>query len=136
MILCETIPLHKLSTKYAVISTEPKSGYLSQSVVIALENNAAILINFKMKQNLPLNNEGNIFYRGDVFHFLRSCLKHIRLSTLPIYQGHSLNHHFKSQRFSGNDCNRLENIGTCGHLIEQLPPTDILTKIYNASEFE
>lgn len=136
MILCETIPLHKLSTKYAVISTEPERGYLSQSVVIALENNAAILINFKMKQNLPLNNEGNIFYRDDVFHFLLSCLKHIRLSTLPIYQGHSLNHHFKSQRFSGNDCNRLENIGTCGHLIEQLPPTDILTKMYNASEFE
>lgn len=119
-----------------MISREPESGYLSQSVVIALENNAAILINFKMKQNLPLNNEGNIFYRGDVFHFLLSYLKHIRLSTLPIYQGHSLNHHFKSQRFSGNDCNRLENIGTCGRLIEQLPPTDILTQIYNASEFE
>lgn len=136
MILCETIPLHKVSTKYAVISTEPASGYLSQCVVIALENNATILIHFKMKQNLPLNIEVNIFYRGDVFHFLLSCLKHIRLSTLPIYQGHSLNHHIKSQRFPGNVCNRLDNIGTCVHLIEQLPPTDILTKMYNASEFE
>lgn len=119
-----------------MISTEPESGYLSQCVVIALENNATIFIHFKMKQNLPLNIEGNIFYRGDVFHFLLSCLKHIRLSTLPIYQGHLLNHHFKSQRFSGNDCNRLDNIGTCVHLIEQLPPTYILTKMYNASEFE
>lgn len=119
-----------------MISTNSESGYLSQCVAIALENNATILIHFKMKQNLPLNIEGNIFYRGDVFHFLLSCLKHIRLSTLPIYQGHSLNHDFKSQRFSGNDCNRLENIGTCGNLIEQLPPTDILTKMYNASEFE
>ena len=25
--------------------------------------------------------------------------------------------------FSGNDCNKLENIGTCDHLIEQLPST-------------
>lgn len=32
--------------------------------------------------------------------------------------------------FSGNDCNKLNNIGACDHLIEQLPPTDSIDKQY------
>ena len=32
--------------------------------------------------------------------------------------------------FSGNDCNTLESIGACDHLIEQLSPTASVDKIY------
>lgn len=136
MILCETILLHKLSTKYAVISTEPESGHLSQCVVIALENNATILIHIKMKQTYLWTLKVTYFTEVTCFTF---CLvvwntsdwahsRFIRDIHWIIISNHSV--------FSGNDCNRLDNIGTCVHLIEQLPPTDILTKIYNASEFE
>lgn len=32
--------------------------------------------------------------------------------------------------FSGNNCNKLENVGACDNLIEQLPPTDRVDVIY------
>ena len=32
--------------------------------------------------------------------------------------------------FSGNDCNTLESMGACDHLIEQLPPTASVDKRY------
>lgn len=62
------IPLHKLSTKYVVISTEPILK--SQFAVSAIDDNTTVSVAFKMKQNLPLIIEGNTYYNGDVFHFL------------------------------------------------------------------
>lgn len=53
------IPLHKLSTKYVVISTEPNPGFKSQFAVSTIEDNTTVTVTLKMKQNLPLNIEGN-----------------------------------------------------------------------------
>lgn len=63
------IPLHKLSNKYVVVSTEPESTWPSQFAVTAIDDNATISIIFKMKRNLSLKIEGNTFYNGDVFNF-------------------------------------------------------------------
>lgn len=62
------IPLHKLSTRYIVISTEPESGFYSQLAVSAIEDNTEISITFKMKRNMPLNIDGYIFYNDGVFN--------------------------------------------------------------------
>lgn len=62
-------PLHKLSNKYVVVSTEPKTTWPSQFAVTAIEDNTTISIIFKMKRNLPLNFDGNTFYNGGVYNF-------------------------------------------------------------------
>lgn len=63
------IPLHKMSTKYVVVPTEPERTWPSQFAVTAIEYNTTISIMFKMKRNLHLNNKGNTFYTGGVYNF-------------------------------------------------------------------
>lgn len=117
------VPLHKLSTKYVAISTEPTGFWPSQFAVAAIEDNITISMTFKMKRNLPLNIEENTFYNGGVFNFSLD-----RFETYQIEHCMDLTLIESSVQiaaFSGNDCNWLENIGACDHLIEQLPPTAV-----------
>lgn len=71
------IPIHKLSTKYIVISTAPSRE--SQLAVAAIKDNTAISVTFKMERYLSLKIENHTFYRGDVFSFSLDILKPIRL---------------------------------------------------------
>lgn len=122
------IPLHKLSTKYVVISTEPSSK--SQFAVSALEDNTTVSVTFKMKQNLPLNIEGNTYNNGDVFRFLLDSFETYQIDHITDLTGTFIESSVPIAAFSGNDCTRLHNIGACDHLIEQLPPTDSVDKMY------
>lgn len=61
------IPIHKLSTKYIVVSTAPSGK--SQLAVAAMKDNTTISVTFKMERNVALRIENNTFYRGDVFSF-------------------------------------------------------------------
>lgn len=63
------IPLHKLSTKYTVITSIPILDSTSQLAVSAIKDNTLISIRFKMKHNLSLHIDGKTFYNEDVFDF-------------------------------------------------------------------
>lgn len=127
------IPLHKLSNKYVVISTEPyptSFSLKSQLAVAATVDNTTISITFKMKRNLPLNIEGNTYYSGDVFTFSLNQYETYQIAHETDLTGTFIESSASIAAFSGNDCNKLENMGYCDHLIEQLPPTDSVDSTY------
>lgn len=124
------IPIHKLSTHYVVITTEPSSSFSSQFALAAIKNNTSVSITFKMKQNIPLYIHGNSFLNGDAY-----TLTLDRFETYQIAHGTDLTGTVVQSSkpiavFSGNDCNWLENIGYCDPLIEQVIPTAKLDNTY------
>lgn len=124
------IPLHKLSTKYVVISTEPVGTRTSQIAVSAIEDNSTISITFRMKRNLPLIIEGKTFHNGDIFNFSLDRFETYQIEHSTDLTGTFIESSVPIAAFSGNDCNQLENTGACDHLIEQLPPIDSIDKTY------
>lgn len=124
------IPIQKLSTKYVVISTEPVSGKKSQLAVTAIKNNTDISVTFKMKENLPLNIDGKIFYNGDVFYISLDYFETYQIAHLTDLTGTFIESSDPIAAFSGNDCNKLYGVGYCDHLIEQLPSIDNVDNTY------
>lgn len=124
------IPLHKLSTKYVVTSTEPVNSWHSQLALSAIEDNTTISITFKMKQNLPLIIGSSTFYNGDMFNFTLERFETYQIEHSTDLTGTVIESSVPIAAFSGNDCNKLEGIGACDHLIEQLPPTDSVDVTY------
>lgn len=124
------IPLHKLSTKYVAVSTEPVSSWNSQLAVSAIEDNTTVSITFKMKQSLPLFIGGEVFNNGDVFNISLNRFQTYQIEHVTDLTGTLVESSTPIAVFSGNNCNKLENIGACDHLIEQLPPTDSVDNIY------
>lgn len=127
------IPLHTLSNKYVVISTEPDLSlfpFRSQLAVAATVDNTTISITFKMKRNVPLNIEGNTYYTGGVFNFSLNRYETYQIAHETDLTGTFIESSVPIAAFSGNNCNKLENRGACDHLIEQLPPTDSVDSIY------
>lgn len=127
------IPLHKLSTKYVVISTEPANASVtlkSQFAVCAIENNTTVTVTFKMKQNLSLNIEGNTYYNGDALYLRLDVFETYQIDHISDLTGTLIESSVPVAAFSGNDCNRLGDVGACDHLIEQLPPIDSVDVIY------
>lgn len=124
------IPLHKLSTKYIVISTKPASDSFSQLAVAAIEDHTTISVTFKMKPNLPLKIKGNKYYNGDVFNVSLDRFETYQIEHTVDLTGTFIESSAPIAAFSGNDCNELENIGACDHLVEQLPPTVSVDKTY------
>lgn len=125
------IPLHKLSTKYVVISTEPQMPiFKSQFAVAATEDNTNVSVIFKMKQNLPLNIEGNPYYNGDVFHFRLERFETYQIEHITDLTGTFIESSVPIAAFSGNAANVLDNIGSFDHIIEQLPPIHSVDNTY------
>lgn len=125
------IPLHKLSTKYIVISTEPSStSWNSQLAVAAIKDNTTIFITFKMKNNVPLNIGGHLYRNDDMYNITLDRLETYQISHYSDLTGTVIRSSFPIAAFSGNDCNRLGYIGACDHLIEQLPPTTSLDRTF------
>lgn len=124
------IPLHKLSTKYIVISTEPyRDFFKSQFAVSAIEDKTAVKVTFKMKRNLTLNIEGNTYYNGDVFHLTLDAFETYQIQHTTDLTGTLIESSAPIAAFSGNDCNDLGN-GGCDFFFEQLPPTDRVDSTY------
>lgn len=125
------IPLHKLSTKYVVISTEPDdSSFKSQFAVCAIEDNTFVTVTFKMKQNLSLNIEGNTYYNGDALYLQLDGFETYQIDHITDLTGTFIESSVSIAAFSGNNCNRLGDVGACDYLIEQLPPIDSVDVIY------
>lgn len=124
------IPLHKFSTRYIVISTEPEFNSYSQLAVSAIEDNTDISITFKMKRNMPLNIHGYTFYNDGVFNFSLGRFETYQIEHNTDLTGTVIESSVPIAAFSGNDCNILEKMGACDHLIEQLPPTSSVDKTY------
>ena len=124
------IPLHQLSTKYVVISTEPVSSWKSQLAVAAIEDTTYISITFKMRQNLPIYISGNTFFNNDIFNVTLDRFETYQIAHDTDLTGTVIESSSPIAAFSGNDCNKLENIGACDHLIEQLPSTTSIDNTY------
>lgn len=125
------IPLHKLSTKYIVISREPHSGgFKSLFAVSAIENNTAVTVTFKMKQNLSLNIEGDTYYSGKVLHLRLEMLQTYQIDHITDLTGTFIESSSPVAAFSGNDCASIDGSATCDPLNEQLPPIDSVDLIY------
>nr|XP_022307178.1 IgGFc-binding protein-like [Crassostrea virginica] len=123
------IPLNKLSTQYVVVSTEP-TIFTSQLAVAAIADNTRISITFKMRRNVPLYISGTAFYNNSVFNITLQSFETYQIAHGTDLTGTVIESSSPIAAFSGNDCNKLENIGACDHLIEQLPPTASVDKVY------
>ncbi|XP_062585270.1 uncharacterized protein LOC134246945 [Saccostrea cucullata] len=124
------IPLHQLSTEYIVISTPPSNNWKSQLAVAAVSDNTTISITFKMETNTPLYIQGNIYRNGDTFNLTLDSFETYQIAHSTDLTGTVIESSDPIATFSGNDCNTLENIGACDHLIEQLPPTESVDDTY------
>lgn len=123
------IPIHKLSTRYVVITAQP-SHRKSQLAVAALENNTTISITFRMKKYTSLDIDGSKYYNGDVFIFSLDRFETYQIAQSTDLTGTFIESSNPIAAFSGNDCTRLDGLGYCDHLIEQLPPTDAVDNTY------
>lgn len=123
------VPVHKLSTNYIVISTEP-THRKSQFALATIENNTSVSITFKMKRNISLNIDGNSFLNGDVYNLTLDRFETYQIAHGTDLTGTVIESSVPITAFSGNDCSKLENIGYCDHLIHQLIPTRDLDKTY------
>lgn len=124
------IPMHKLSTKYVVISTDPARSYPSQFAVSAIEDNTNISITFKMKRRIGLNIGPSYLFTRGVFNFSLDRYETYQVEHMTDLSGTVIESSVPIAAFSGNDCNKLENLGDCDHLVEQLPPIDSVDKTY------
>lgn len=124
------IPLHKLSTKYVVISTDPAGSDQSQFAVSPIEDNTKISITFKMKRQVGLNIGMKVFFNGGVFNFSLDQYETYQIEHMTDLSGTVIESSVPIAAFSGNDCNKLEKLGYCDHLVEQLPPIDSVDKTY------
>lgn len=124
------LPLHKLCTYYVVISTEPSNSRSSQFALAAMKNNTAVSITFKMKRKLPLYIDSSSFLNGDVYNLTLNQYETYQISHGTDLTGTVIESSSPIAVFSGNDCSRLENIGYCDPLIEQIIPTTKLDDTY------
>lgn len=125
------IPLHKLSTYYVVISTEPSSSSRSsQFALAAMKNNTSVSIKFKMKRNIPLYIDSSSFLNGDVYNLTLNRYETYQISHGTDMTGTVIESSLPIAVFSGNDCNMLEDIGYCDPLIEQVIPIAKLDNTY------
>lgn len=124
------IPLHKLSNKYVVVSSKPTTNRNSQLAMSAIEDSTTVSVTFKMKRNMPLVIDGNTYYNGDVFNISLNRFQTYQIEHETDLTGTLVESSSPIAVFSGNNCNELENIGACDHLIEQLPPTDSVDSTY------
>lgn len=122
------IPIHKLSTRYVVITAQPSSRK-SQLAVAALENNTTISIRFRMKKYI-LDIEGSKYYNSDVFIFSLDRFETYQIAHSTDLTGTFIESSNPIAAFSGSDCTGLVGGKYCDHLLEQLPPTDTIDKTY------
>lgn len=123
------IPIHKLSTRYVVITAKPLSRK-SQLAVAALENNTTVSIRFRMEQYTSLYIEGNKYYNGDVFIFSLDPFETYQIAHSTDLTGTFIESSNPIAAFSGSDCTEFFGGKYCDHLLEQLPPTDTIDKTY------
>uniref|UniRef100_A0A8W8P3W0 IgGFc-binding protein N-terminal domain-containing protein n=1 Tax=Magallana gigas TaxID=29159 RepID=A0A8W8P3W0_MAGGI len=123
------IPIHKLSTRYVVITAQPLSRK-SQLAVAALENNTTISIRFRMKQYSSLDIEGSKYYNGDIFIFSLDRFETYQIAHNTDLTGTFIESSNPIAAFSGNDCTEFNGGNYIDHLFEQLPPTDTIDKTY------
>lgn len=133
------IPLHKLSTKYLVITTNPIIPWFtsvnrySQLAVAAIEDNTTVAITIRLTLNPHVLIQGKRYADGDVFTFSLDRFQIYQIIHMVDLTGTFVESSAPVAVFSGNDCNRLENIYEhvdCDHLVEQLPPITSVDNIY------
>lgn len=125
------VPLHKLSTGYVVISTEPtKDRFRSQFATAAFKDNTSVTISFKMKRNIFLYIDGNSFLDGDVYNLTLDRFETYQISHETDLTGTVIESSAPIAVFSGNTGNRLENKGAFEYLIQQIIPIRKLDKTY------
>lgn len=124
------LPIHKLSTKYIVLSVVPNTDRKSRLAVAAIKKDTMISITFKMTINRTLNIEGNAYYHGSIFNLSLDCFETYQIAHLSDLTGTIIESSFPIAAFSGNDCTRMDCIGYCDHLIAQLPPTNSVDDTY------
>lgn len=124
------LPIHKLSTKYIVLSVTPNTDRKSRLAVAAIKNDTMISITFKMTKNRTLNIEGNAYYNGSIFNLSLDSFETYQIAHLSDLTGTIIESSFPIAAFSGNDCTKMDGIGYCDHLITQLPPTNSVDDTY------
>ena len=105
------IPLHKLSSRYLVISIKNTQGAKSQMAIASIQDGTVITIKFHMKHNISLLIEGKTYHESDMFtlnldRFETYLIEHYSdLTGTAIVSSHSI------AVFSGNDCDELDSYG-------------------------
>ena len=124
------IPLHKLSSRYLVISIKNTQGAKSQIALASIQDGTVITIKFHMEHNMSLLIEGKTYHEGDMFtlnldRFETYLIEHYSdLTGTAIVSSHPI------AVFSGNDCAEVDSYGACDHLVEQLPPITSVDTTY------
>ncbi|XP_048750593.2 IgGFc-binding protein-like [Ostrea edulis] len=129
------IPTYKLSNKYLVSSTQPRtsvSHHDSHFAVGALFDGTNINITFKMKNKSLFLLDGT--YRDkDVFTVTLERLETFQVGHFTDLSGTVITSSKPVAVFSGNQCNSLRT--GCSHMLTQLPPVSELDNQYIVPPF-
>lgn len=128
------IPLHKLSTKYVVLSMQPHWQYqyqYSQLALSAIEDNTTVLITFRLQHVPSINIKGTLYEESDVFTISLDRFQTYYIEHFIDLTGTVVEASAPIAVFSGIDCDPYAYSNNyCHHLFEQLPPTDSADKTY------
>lgn len=128
------IPLHKLSTKYVVLSMQPYWMYqhhYSQLALSAIEDNTTVLITFRLQHTSSINILGTNYKESDVFTISLDRFQTYYIEHFDDLTGTVVEASAPIAVFSGIDCDPYDSSNFyCHHLFEQLPPTDSADTAY------
>ena len=123
------IPIHKLSTKFVVI-TGPVIYSKNKIAVAAIEDNTTIAITLKMWHRINITMNGKIYQNNDVFNITLNRLETYQIEHNTDFTGSVIDSSKPIAAFSGTACKKLESVTTCEYFFEQLPPVVSLDREY------
>ena len=128
------LPVERLGRRYVVGSSAPYnsklSDYNSQVAFAATEDNTIVTVTFNIADGHTLAVKGKQYQTGHKMEFEMNQLEDFQISHNRDLTGTIIESSKPIAVFAGNKCNKLNNYGYCSHLMDQLPPTNNLDKVF------
>lgn len=128
------LPVERLGRRYIVGSSAPYkpdiSDYNSQVAFVAAEDNTVVTVTFNIADGHVLVFKDKKYKTGHKMEFEMNQLQDFQISHNRDLTGTVIESSKPIAVFAGNKCNKLKRFGYCSHLVEQLPPTSDLDKIF------
>lgn len=128
------LPVERLGRRYVVGSSAPYnsklSDYNSQVAFAATEDKTIVTVTFNIADGHALVFKGKTYETGHKMEFEMNQLEDFQISHNRDLTGTIIESSKPIAVFAGNKCNKLSNYGYCSHLMDQLPPTNNLDKVF------
>ncbi|XP_062616364.1 IgGFc-binding protein-like [Saccostrea cucullata] len=126
-------PVDKLSTHYVVSTASPKMKYRSfgsHFTVAANTDNTKVSIRLVIDTDANITFEGKMYGNDDEIRIVLNMYQTFQVGLDADLSGTTIIASHPVAIFAGNACNRMGEYGSCSMLMEMVPPTEKLDKIF------